>query len=110
MNALSASILLSAGSVNVNSTCSFSSSGLAGRAAFRSVAGDLVAPAVLLATPVVTLALGVTVGATLGEANAAGLSDGVAVFVSAGAGVSVVWAVACGDALGEGVAASGTAG
>src|SRR6266508_2884366 len=93
MNAMSASILLLTGSVNVNSTSSFSSSGLAG-AFFRSPAGGRVARVELLATSVFTL--------TLGEANAAGLSEGVAVFLSAGVGVSVAWGVACGDSLGEG--------
>ena len=75
MNAFSVSILLSAGSVKVTSTSSFSSSGLAGAGGvFRSVTGGRVGLVEFAATSV----------ETVGEAFAAGLS------------------VVCGDSLGDG--------
>src|SRR5882762_10727216 len=64
MNAFSVSILLSAGSVRVTSTSSFSSSGLAGVAVFRSVTGARLVRVELAATSL----------AIVGEAFAAGLS------------------------------------
>src|SRR5712691_5898762 len=93
MNAFSASIRLSTGSVSVSSTCSFSSSGFAGTFAgvLRLLFGDLVGAA----------AASVESVATLGEGCAAGLSTGSGVFTSA-TGLSV----GSGDAFGVGVPAN----
>jgi len=87
MNAIRASILFSAGKLNVTSTCSFSSSELVGPVAAGDAAGRA-------GFSVPGEAFGVASGAAAGVAAgvdcAVGLSRGVALTVSIGDGLTVV--------------------